>query len=152
MKNNVPLLLALIATLGSCCFASQKCDSTPRNLSKFKIFDKKGKDLLFGDNKKYNADSVIAYSLSGADTVKHTCQTAPNTDTPEEDSLLYIQYDYRQFTTVYLMLDDNDVDTIQLIKETYGSKCCGKFTELVPVSYNFHPLQPAYGLFIIVKL
>ena len=155
MKYNVPLLLLLIviATLESCCFASQKCDVEPRNSSKFRFLDQNGKDLLFGDNKKYNADSIIAYSLSGTDTVKHLCNKGPDTDNYEnKDSLLYVRYDYRQLTTVYLMLDDKDIDTIQLSKITEGSKCCGKYTELLPVSFNIKPLQEGYnGLFTIIK-
>ncbi len=155
MKINIQLLLLLIviATLESCCFASQKCDSTPRNRSKFKILDQNGKDLLFGDNKKYNNDSIVAYSLSGTDTVKHICQKGPNTDDSEnKDSLLHIQYDYRQFTTVFLMLDDKDIDTLHLTKTTEGSKCCGKYTELGAVGFNFEPLHEGYnGLFTIIK-
>lgn len=155
MKNNIQLLLLLIviATLESCCFASQKCQLTPANYSMFKILDKNGKDLLFGASKKYNGDSIQAYSLSGTDTVKHSCQTGLNNyDPPANDSLLFISYDNRQFTAVFLVFEDKGTDTLQLIKIESEDKCCRKYFELVPESFNLQPVQQGEdGVFTIVK-
>ncbi|MFA6149712.1 MAG: hypothetical protein WC716_00240 [Chitinophagaceae bacterium] len=155
MKNDIPLLLLLIliATLGSCCFASQKCDLGPRNFSTFKILDQDGKNLLSGASKKYNGDSIQAYSLSGTDTVKHSCQIGPNAyDPPANDSFLAIEYDDRLFTTVFLVFDAKDKDTLQLIKIEGGDKCCRKYFYPVPVSFNLQPVQQGEnGVFTIVK-
>lgn len=127
------LFFISILTLTSCCIGNRKCD-LGNNYSNFRIIDKtNGNDLLFGSTKIYNKDSITFFSLNADDTIFHRSYPYAN---PGQDSVLFVEFDYRKQTTVFVRLNNVDIDTLILTYPTITLRCCPDITSVKPISYN----------------
>jgi len=143
------LLAALI--LVSCCLGGGKC--RPDNYSsRFRILNlTNSQDLVFGPTKIYNKNLLRFYSLNGVDTISHFYGPGPNPN-PGEDSLLFVEFDYRKFEVVYVRLTNTDIDTLSLTYRLVdASHCCPDYYSATPTYYNNNSIQTIYGGVTIIK-
>lgn len=149
MKPFFYFLLPL--TLASCCLGNRKCNQD-YNASRFRILDKTaGNDLVFGPSKIYDKSFITFYSLNGVDTIFHNYGAGPN-PTPGEDSLLFVNFDYRKIETVFVRLNNTDVDTLVLSYQLVdGSPCCPDFTFTQPILYNNNYIKETRGSITILR-
>lgn len=143
--------IILPITLASCCLGNRKCIQDI-NSSRFRIVDKiSGNDLVFGSTSVYDKSMIKFYSLNGIDTIYHNYGAGPNPN-PGEDSLLYVNFDYRKKDTVFVKLSDADIDTLSV---TYpiidGSPCCSSYTSVKPISLNNNFVEEISGGITILK-
>ena len=137
-------------TLISCCFGNRKCPEG-NNSATFRIQNStNGNDLVFGLSKIYNKDSIKFYSMSGTDTIFHSYMAGAYSDIPQ-DSLLFVRFDNRQIKTVYVRLNNIDVDTLNLNYSLSSSACCGDRINVSPVSYNNKYLETSSNGITIIK-
>jgi hypothetical protein len=138
------MMPVLSAVLSSCCLGNYKCNAENFNES-YRLLSFNGNDLLFGAGRVYDVAAIRLFSLNGTDTVFHHTGAGPNPQ-PGRDSLLYVNYDYRKFQTVYVRLTSTDTDTIQLLYETVdASPCCPDYFSVSTATYNNAP--PEKGSF-----
>lgn len=138
-------------TLASCCIGNRKCNQD-YNSSRFRIVDKtSGNDLVFGSTKIYDKNFITFYSLNGVDTIFHHYGAGPNPN-PGQDSLLFVDFDYRKQRIVFVKLSNSDIDTLNVIYELVdASPCCSDYYALKPDSYNNKPLEVLSGGVTIIK-
>lgn len=144
--------LIIPLTLTSCCLGNRKCNQD-NNSSRFRIIDKtNGKDLVFGPANIYDKNNITFFSLSGTDTIFHYCVAGPNPN-PGQDSLLYVEFDYRKIERVFIRLNNYDIDTLTLTYQNIdASPCCKDYTDVKPISINNNYLeQIGEGITIIKK-
>lgn len=141
----------LLVILSSCCLGSRKCNQD-NNSSRFRILDKtNGKDLVFGSAKIYDKSFITFYSLNGIDTIFHDYAAGPNPN-PGQDSLLFVEFDYRKNETVFVKLSNTDMDTLTLSYQVIdASPCCADYTSLEPVSFNNNSVQQMTGGITILR-
>lgn len=143
----------LIPTIivSSCCLGNRKCSGDYYS-ARFRVVSAvNGKDLVFGTSAIYDKNLIKFYSLNGTDTIKHHYGAGPNPN-PGQDSLLYVDFDYRKYQTVFVLLNNTDIDTLGLTYETIdGSPCCPDHKNVKPVSYNNNLLQTANGGISLIK-
>ena len=139
------LYFILPITLASCCLGNRKCNQN-YNSSRFRIVSlTNGQDLVFGPAKIFSKESIKFYSLNGTDTIFHTYGAGPNPN-PGQDSLLFVQYDYRNKEIVFIKLNNNDIDTLNLVYDVVdASPCCEDYTAVRPNLYNNSSLQQISG-------
>ena len=149
MKVFFYIILPIV--LSSCCIGNRKCNQD-NNSSRFRILSaSNGQDLVFGASKIYSKDFIKFYSLSGTDTVFHSYGAGPNPN-PGEDSLLFVQFDYRKNETVFLKLSNTDTDTLKLVYEVVdASPCCENYTSVKPELHNNNVMQQLRGGITIIK-
>ena len=149
MKSLLAIITPLIFI--SCCFGNRKCKQDDNN-STFKIIDKtNGNDLVFGSTRVYDKNAIVFYSINAADTVIHNYGSGPGPN-PGHDSLLYVEFDYRKFATVFIRLNTSDIDTISLsypIED--ASPCCTDYSIVKPVSLNGLQLERTTDGIIVLK-
>lgn len=155
MKTNIfrKVLLYMIfpLTLASCCLGNRKCNQE-YNSARFRIVDfANGQDLVFGSSKIYDKDFIKFYSLNGTDTIFHHYGAGPNPN-PGQDSLLYVDFDYRKKETVFVRLTNSDIDTLYLFYQLVdASPCCPNFLSVKPVSFNNSALEQLSGGITLIK-
>ncbi|MEK7226147.1 MAG: hypothetical protein AAB221_10725 [Bacteroidota bacterium] len=150
MKIFFYILLPIII-LSSCCLGNRKCNADD-NSARFRIVSAiNGQDLVFGSSKIYDKNTIKFYSLTGTDTIFHHYGAGPNPN-PGQDSLLYVNFDYRKKETVFVLLNNADIDTLNLTYETIdGSPCCPDHMDVKPSRYNSNLLQTISGGITIIK-
>ena len=84
------------------------------------------------------------------DTIWHHYGAGPN-PTPGQDSLLFVDFDYRKKETVFVSLTPSDVDTLSLAYQLVSSSCCDGYYSVNPVKYNNSPIQIMNGGITIIK-
>ena len=146
-----PVLLLLVVSLASCCLGNRKCNQDDHS-ARFRILSaSNGQDLVFGSSAIYNKNSIKFYSLNGIDTIFHHYGAGPNPN-PGQDSLLYVDFDYRKKETVFVALNTSDTDTLIVkYKLIDASPCCQDYTAPEPASYNSNLLQIISGGITIIK-
>jgi hypothetical protein len=143
-------LLILPIVFNSCCIGAGKCAQDSYS-SRFRIVEgTTGHDLIFGMNNIYDKDQIKMYSLSGTDTIHHMCEPGPNPN-PGEDSLLYADFDYRRFETVFISLKTAVVDTIDVRYPSVEVRCCPDYRTVELISYNNLPLHKVDGGIIVIE-
>ena len=149
MKTFFYFLLPL--TLASCCLGNRKCNQD-NNSSRFRILDKtNGNDLVFGSAKIYDKSFIVFYSINGVDTIFHRYEAGPN-QKPGQDSLLFVDFDYRKKETVFVRLSSSDVDTLTLSFQIVdASPCCPDYTSAKPISLNNNFLEQVTGGITILR-
>ena len=97
----VIFFLFLTILLASCCLGIPKCPEN-YNSARFRIIGSaNGQDLVFGTSHIYDKDLIKFFSLNGVDTIFHYYRAGPNPN-PGQDSLLYVNFDYRKKEIVLL--------------------------------------------------
>ena len=149
MKTFFYFILPL--TLASCCLGNRKCNQD-YNSSRFRIVDKtSGNDLVFGSAKIYDKSFITFYSINGVDTIFHHYGAGPNPN-PGQDSLLFVDFDYRKKETVFIRLSNSDVDTLTLSYQIVdASPCCPDYTSAKPISLNNNYLEQVTGGITILR-
>lgn len=146
------IIYCLPVILASCCFGNRKCKQD-NNAARFRILDKgSGKDLVFGPARRYDPAFIRFYSVSGADTIIHNYGPGPSPN-PGEDSLLYVDFDFRKPETVFLSLTGADTDTLLIRFEIIDpAPCCVNYTVAKPGFLNNQPLtQLSGGITVLYK-
>ncbi|MFM8588460.1 MAG: hypothetical protein ACKOBX_08975 [Bacteroidota bacterium] len=138
-------------TLAACCLGNRKCNQDYTS-ARFRIVNAiNGQDLVFGSTKVYDKDLIKFYSLSGTDTILHHYGAGPNPN-PGQDSLLFVDFDYRKQNIVFIRLSNSDIDTLKIIYETVdASPCCPDYSAARPSSFNNKPLDVLTGGVTIIK-
>ena len=155
MKTNFPLkvffYVILPITFASCCLGNRKCNQDYSS-ARFRIVNStNGQDLVFGSTKVYDKDFIKFYSLNGPDTIIHHYGAGPNPN-PGQDSLLFVDFDYRKKETVFIRLTNTDVDTLNVIYQLVdASPCCPDYTTAKPNSFNNKSLEQITGGITIIK-
>lgn len=149
MKTIFYFILPLI--FSSCCIGNRKCNQD-NSSSRFRILDKtNGIDLVFGPAKIYDKNNISFYSLNGIDTIFHQYGAGPNQN-PGQDSLLFVNFDYRKAETVFIKLSTSDVDTLTLRYQIVdASPCCPDYTSVQPLSLNNNQVEQISGGVIIFR-
>lgn len=93
-----------------------------------------GEDLVFGPTALYEPEELLFYAIHESETVKVDYQPIRHAG-GRYDSLLQINFENLS-TTVYLKLNEQDTDTLQLSYETRQTRCCGTITDIRTISYN----------------
>jgi len=135
----------------SCCLANRKCNQD--NLSsRLRIVDKtNGQDLVFGPTKIYDPNFIEFYSLNGADTIFHHYGPGPNPN-PSEDSLLFVNFDFRKNETVFVRLSNTDIDTLSLTYQIIdASPCCEDYTMVRSISVGNNILEETAGGIVLLQ-
>jgi hypothetical protein len=138
--------------LKSCCTGT-KCVQTYLG-SAFKIIDSQtGEDLLFGANRMYNPYLVRMYSISGSDTVYHNSRPGKYSPPPDLDSLLFGGLSYDRYETIYVALNQWDIDTMTIsYGRSDGGACCPDSYWIQSIDYNNMRLKKQTSeLYIINK-
>lgn len=145
------VLLLPILILSSCCLGNRKCNQD-YNAARFRIISlTNGNDLVFGSTKIYDKNFIKFYSLNGTDTILHHYGAGPNPN-PGQDSLLFVDFDYRKKETVYVLLTNSDIDTLKLSYQIVNaSPCCQDYYAVSPTSYNNNSMQTINGGITIIK-
>ena len=122
------------------------------NAARFRIISlTNGNDLVFGSTKIYDKNFIKFYSLNGTDTILHHYGAGPNPN-PGQDSLLFVDFDYRKKETVYVLLTNSDIDTLKLSYQIVNaSPCCQDYYAVSPTSYNNNSMQTINGGITIIK-
>lgn len=138
-------------TITSCCLGNRKCNQDYSS-ARFRIVNSiNGQDLVFGPTKIYDKDVIKFYSLSGIDTILHNYGAGPNPN-PGQDSLLFVDFDYRKQNTVFIRLTSSDIDTLNITYEMVdGSPCCPDYSAVKPNSFNNKQLEILTGGVTIIK-
>jgi len=142
-------LLAL--TITSCCLGNRKCKQDYSS-ARFRIVNSiNGQDLVFGSGKIYDKNFIKFYSLNGTDTILHNYGAGPNPN-PGQDSLLYVDFDYRKQNVVYIKLTNSDIDTLNVIYELVdASPCCPDYSSVKPINFNNKQLEVLTGGVTLIK-
>mgnify|MGYP007095241197 FL=1 len=127
MKTNIFAKIFFYAlfplTIASCCLGNRKCNPDYTS-ARFRIVNSlNGQDLVFGSSKIYDKDFIKFYSLNGTDTILHHYGTGPNPN-PGQDSILFVDFDYRKQNVVFVRLTNSDIDTLNIIYELVDASPC----------------------------
>lgn len=119
----------------SCCLGNRKCNQDDLG-ENYRLLNAGGTDLVFGPGRRYDKNTIKFFSLNGTDTVFHHYGPGPNPD-PGKDSLMFVNYDYRKYETVFMKLDNTDIDTITIRYEIIDdSPCCPDYPAAITSRYN----------------
>ena len=143
------ILVPLIIT--SCCLGNRKCNQDNTS-ARFRIVNSTtGQDLVFGATKVYDKNFIKFYSLSGIDTIWHHYGAGPNPN-PGQDSLLFVDFDYRKQNIVFIRLTNSDIDTLKVEYDLVdASPCCPDYFQARPSSINNKPLETMTGGITLIK-
>ena len=138
-------------TLSSCCLGNRKCNQD-YNSSRFRILSEtNGNDLVFGSAKVYDKSFIKFYSINGTDTIFHNYGAGPNPN-PGQDSLLFVDFDYRKNETVFVKLNNSSIDTLTLTYQIVdASPCCPDYKSVKPISLNNTFLEQLTGGITILR-
>ena len=132
-------IIGFIIFLGTLFYSCNKCGNIDcianYDFGQFRILrGTDGKDLVFGPDKIYDANEIKFYSLNGADTSFFDYQALrfPGAD---YDSILYVYFMPRT-DVAYMQLSNNDVDTLNITRRSFNTKCCGNITEITKFRFN----------------
>ena len=147
------LFIAVSFLLAGCCFGQAKCNEDNRFAATFRIVDAQtGQDLLFGSSRKYNPAEIKLYSIIGTDTIASSLYADHPTHYPGRDSLLYAQFNYRRLAVVFMRLNSNDIDTLQIsYKVVDASPCCPDYNTIQSIQFNNKTVETQFGGFSIIK-
>jgi len=134
MKNLIKLLC--IFTISSCCLGNRKCNQGFTSAT-FRIVNKlTSQDLVFGSNAIYNSRNIQFFSLKNLDTTFHIPSIVSNSSFGQ-DSVFFIDFGKQLLETVYLNLNNADIDTLSLLyTREDGSPCCDYYINIKPLSFN----------------
>ena len=119
--------------LYGCC---GKVDCMSGGYFKFRLLNKvDSTDLVFCNNKKYLTNNILLYSKynTGIDTVyksifyNYGIQTCDSTMTA---------FFYKPYEKIYIRLDSNTVDSLELKYNYFRNKCCGDGFAITSLKYN----------------
>ena len=131
MKTLYYILFLLFFT--SCCYEY----FGPRTEGWYRVVNStNGQDLVFGPNSIYNKDSIKFFSISGSDTIiqQSYLSAVPNSGS---DSMFVVYFSSQQREdTVYIRLNNSDIDTMQLTWKVDDSKCSKGAWGVSPYKYN----------------
>jgi hypothetical protein len=130
---------------------SRKCNADS-SAAIFRIVNSlTGQDLVFGSSKIYDKNLIKFYSLSGTDTIFHHYGAGPNPN-PGQDSLLFVNFDYRKQNVVFVRLTNSDIDTMYIVYDVMdASPCCPDFSMARPSTFNSKALEVQAGGIAILK-
>ena len=155
MKSNFVQKLILFAFLPliiiSCCLGNRKCP-LEFNSARIRIVNStNGNDLVFGSTRIYDKNFIVFYSLNGLDTIFHHYNPGPNTN-PGQDSLLFVDFDYRNYETVFLRLTNSEIDTLHLNYQLiHASACCDDYLSVKLNRFNNEPLEMLDGGITLIR-
>ena len=119
------------------CDSCNHLDCITDNYSgQFRIISKiDDSDLVFGPHSKYDPAEIKFYSIQGVDTTffEYDPIKFPGSG---YDSILYVRFSPKTTTTLFMQLDNLDIDTLALTHKTFKTKCCGTITEIINFRYN----------------
>ncbi len=140
--KNIYCFITLLFFFNSCCFiTSSKCILSEYSAT-FKIVDRvTERDLIFGQFKRYDLDSIKLFSLSGNDTIFYNLYGSSYTGSTQ-DSLMYSTFNYTRVSTVFVKLSSSDIDTLSLRYQIIDPKsCCEECSYPDLVSYNLNGVR-----------
>ncbi len=134
MKNFIYLIS--IFSIASCCLGNRKCNQGFTGAT-FRIVDKlTSQDLVFGSNAIYNPRSIQFFSMKNLDTTFHLTSIVSHSSFGQ-DSVFFIDFGKQQLETVFLKLNNSDMDTLSLLyTRVDGSPCCDDYVNIKPLSFN----------------
>lgn len=151
MRLNLTVFTLVASLISVCCNPCDNLDCIVSNdTGQFRLVSADDTDLLFGQHKRYNKDSIRFYSLEANDTTFLPVQAIrfPNTG---YDSILVVQFS-NQPQTAYMQLSNGDIDTLQLTYKSYDTRCCGHITDIMNFRVNGKTDLPGgAGTLVILK-
>jgi len=137
-------ILPLLALVFYSCDECSNLDCVPSNYTVYlRLLKQPGNsDLIFGPSAIYHQDSIRFYMLNGTDTIFYQTQTLKVPGTVS-DSMLAVTLSPEAFSNVYMALDSQDTDTLQVRYERFNTKCCSVITQIDSIQYNKQPMVPA---------
>lgn len=145
------LIIPLLFIISSCdnCNLTD-CDENNRKGLLSLVSANTDQDLVFGPGKVYSIEQLEFYSIINGDTVFHQVQHYLN-PALVNDSLLLVDLSELP-ETVFLRLQNTDVDTLQLTYNASESKCCGSYTRIETLGFNSDTQSSgANGVFVMNK-
>ena len=147
------VIIPLLALLFHSCDECSNLDCQPSNYQVYlRLFKQPGyDDLIFGPSAIYNPDSIRFYTMSGTDTILYQYQTlkVPGTGA---DSMLAVVLSPEAVSNVYMQLDRQDTDTLQVRYKRFNTKCCSVITQIDSIRYNNQPMVSATeGIVLLSK-
>ena len=150
IKNECPvimrklLILPFLAMVLNSCDECSNLDCIPSKYTAYlRLITQPGNtDLIFGPSAIYHPDSIRMYMLSGTDTVFYQYQTL-NVPGSGSDSMLAVTLSPEAFSNVYMQLNNQDTDTLQVRYKRFNTKCCSVITQIDSIQYNNQPMVPA---------
>ena len=137
-------ILPLLALVFYSCDECSNLDCVPNNYTAYlRLLKQPGNsDLIFGHSAVYHPDSIRIYMLSGTDTIFYQKQTIKVPGTVS-DSMLAVSLSPEAFSNVYMELDNQDTDTLEVRYERFNTKCCSVITQIDSIRFNNQPMIPA---------
>jgi hypothetical protein len=141
MRLKIVLFISFLFLLYSCstdpCKQSVNCSDEFQSL--FRITNKTtGADLAFGLARVFDAHAIKIFSTKDGDTSFHNYK-------PERwkgnDSALFLKLSSK-IDTVYVQLNQSDVDTMVLSYGQTTSRCCWAYKSIISVNFNNSGEQP----------
>jgi hypothetical protein len=138
------LILPFLALVFYSCDECTNLDCVPSNNTAYvRVLKQPGNsDLIFGPTAIYHPDSIRFYMLSGGDTITYQYQTLKVPGTAS-DSMLAVTLSPEAFSNVYMELDNQETDTLQVRYERFNTKCCSVITQIDSIQFNNQPMIPA---------
>jgi len=100
------------------------------------IIDKTdGSNLVFGSSPKFDKNKIKFFSITGIDTTLYKYTLNGESDLPN-DSFLSVHFYPETSNPIFIFLNDNDIDTLNITYKTTITKCCGRITEITNFNYN----------------
>jgi hypothetical protein len=132
-------LFLAFAVFSSCDYCST-IDCSPGSLPvAFRLLNQTGDtDLVFGTASSYQKDSIRFYTLDGSDTIGLQYQPS----ILGNDSVLLVNISLETITNVYMELNAFDTDTFRVTYRSFNEKCCGAYTQIDSLRYNYQPPFP----------
>jgi hypothetical protein len=131
------LSLFLVFAIYSSCDYCSTIDCSPGALPvAFRLLNQTGDtDLVFGPTSSYDKDSIRFYTLHDLDTIELQYQPRVHGN----DSVLEVNILLETVTDVYMELNALDTDTFHVTYRNLNEKCCGAFTQIDSLRYNYQP-------------
>lgn len=128
--------MLLLAVGHASCNTCNHLDCVASNYNgQFRIVNSAGnKDLVFGPSGIYHKDSILFFSLNGADTVFHDTE-AIRFSGAGYDSILWVHFS-PGINNAFIQLNSGDMDTLSMTYHSYDTKCCGTITEISNFKLN----------------
>lgn len=132
-------LFVAFAVFSSCDYCST-IDCSPGSVPiAFRLLNQTGDtDLVFGRASSYHKDSIRFYTLQGSDTIGLQYQPS----ILGTDSVLEVNVLLNTITNVYMELNAFDTDTFHVTYRNFNEKCCGAYTQIDSLRYNYQPPFP----------
>jgi hypothetical protein len=132
-------LLLAFAGFSSCDYCST-IECSPGSLPvAFRLLNQTGDtDMVFGPAFSYHKDSIRFYTLAGSDTIGLQYQPSMLGN----DSVLLVNISLTTITNVYMELNAFDTDTFRVTYRNLNEKCCGAYTQIDSLRYNYQPPFP----------